>query len=121
MQKGILYKQQNREGETTLSEQWKLPAKGSYPERTMSTFAFFNLETGTLERMTLNDDELKALKLTDQNGEIIEMIKMADVFTTNPIEEIKVIEVETSSVKKGKMTIETVIGLHVKEVLTFLN
>ena len=109
--KGILLKQRGKDGEISISENWILPAKGNYPERAMTTFAFYDFDEGTIERMTLNADEIKSLKLYDEGGEEIEKIKLEELFSNLSEGTLKVIEVETVAKKKGKMTLETVVGL----------
>lgn len=112
MQGVLLQKRNKKTGEINLFEEWTLRGRSeNEPERSFYSFQFFDFDQNTIEELTLNEEEFKNLKLFGDSSnpeDSLPIEELQDFYSDLNSDEMKVIEVGTKEVNKGRYTIRTI-------------
>jgi len=103
--KGLLLQQRNRQGEIVLAENWQTKQQGNFPARNMNTILMYNLDDECVERVTLSEEELKNLKISDDEGT---PIPFENLFAKIGTGKIAIVESLVTANRKGNIIIESV-------------
>lgn len=111
----VLFEFQTKDQGVVKFENWTLPAKGNYPEKSFKTLTYLDTESAKIDRLNLSDEEFSAVKWLDPKGEVVSFDETSEFFATDPsFERLPVCDFYFSEQRKGRYSTLTLVEIRLK-------